>query len=338
VKLDELKRRASGRWRDILSSLGVESAVLSPKQNKPCPFCAGSDRFSYIDKKGDGYWLCRVCQPGGGTGLDFVMRKFNCDLIEAARRVEEVVGSARAWKPKPKASPARRRKLMGELWAGARPIEGEHPNAAWLYLAKRGLPPPYDPAALRYRRVWHEGKERPCMLARVINAEGTQAVQLHQTFLDELGNKAPCDKVRKIFWGEHPAGSAVRLAAHGDALGIAEGIETALAAMQLFSVPVWAALTARRLREWQPPAGVGAVVVFGDNDLKFAGQASAYALAERLSARKEGLAVEVRIPPLPGEDWNDVLRERLRAGARWPTIAAPMAETTPTEDLSDGRD
>jgi putative DNA primase/helicase len=34
-----------------------------------------------------------------------------------------------------------------------------------------------------------------------------------------------------------PAGAAVRLMAHGDTLGIAEGIETALSASALFGVP-----------------------------------------------------------------------------------------------------
>ena len=45
-------------------------------------------------------------------------------------------------------------------------------------------------------------------------------------------------------------------------LGIAEGIETALAASYRFGVPVWSAI----LESWEPPTGVKRMIVFGDND------------------------------------------------------------------------
>jgi len=44
--------------------------------------------------------------------------------------------------------------------------------------------------------------------------------------------------------GSMPTGAAVRLMAHEDVLGIAEGIETAMSASILFNVPCWAALNA----------------------------------------------------------------------------------------------
>jgi hypothetical protein len=51
------------------------------------------------------------------------------------------------------------------------------------------------------------------------------------------------------------------------------------------------------------------IVVFGDNDLSFTGQAKAYELAHRLTV-KNGLDVDVEIPTAPGTDWNDVLLQR----------------------------
>ena len=108
-----------------------------------------------------------------------------------------------------------------------------------------------------------------------------------------------------------PSGAAVRLAPPEHKLGIAEGIETALAASVLFNMPVWAALTAGLLGQWTPPAKVETVFVFGDNDASATGQAAAYTLTQKLKAK--GIATFVEIPLRTGEDWADVLI-RQRAG------------------------
>ncbi|WP_246102645.1 toprim domain-containing protein [Methylobacterium terricola] len=83
--------------------------------------------------------------------------------------------------------------------------------------------------------------------------------------------------------GTIPAGAAIRLFDHGPVLGIAEGVETALAAASLFGILCWAAINSTLLAKWEPPPNVETVIVFGDSDASFAGQAAAYALAHRLS-------------------------------------------------------
>jgi putative DNA primase/helicase len=45
------------------------------------------------------------------------------------------------------------------------------------------------------------------------------------------------------------------------------------------------------------------VVVFGDNDANFTGQDAAYTLAHRLA--RQGMQVDVQIPPVVGTDWAD---------------------------------
>jgi putative DNA primase/helicase len=109
--------------------------------------------------------------------------------------------------------------------------------------------------------------------------------------------------------GDVPEGSAVRLYPHNGALGIAEGIETAIAASELFKVPVWAALTESRLKTWEPPADVHTVYIFGDNDENLVGQSAAFALAKRLGQKR---IVKVEIPPSLGQDWNDFLLQERR--------------------------
>jgi putative DNA primase/helicase len=50
------------------------------------------------------------------------------------------------------------------------------------------------------------------------------------------------------------------------------------------------------------------VLIFGDNDVSFAGQTAAYTLAKRLQAK--GLSTSVEFPVRMGTDWNDVQREK----------------------------
>ena len=72
------------------------------------------------------------------------------------------------------------------------------------------------------------------------------------------------------------------------------------------------------------PDGVRKVVVFGDNDRSYAGQAGAYALAARLRRDNPSLEIEVEIPKTEGLDWSDVWMRR-RTGSRRPSGAGTKA-------------
>jgi putative DNA primase/helicase len=75
---------------------------------------------------------------------------------------------------------------------------------------------------------------------------------------------------------------------------------------ELYGIAAWAALSSNGIESFEPPVGISAVVIFGDHDRNFVGQAAAYRLAKRLA--HAGMTVDVRIPPQPGIDWLDMLR------------------------------
>ena len=83
-----------------------------------------------------------------------------------------------------------------------------------------------------------------------------------------------------------------------------QGIETALAASELFEVPTWSCISTSGIESFEPPQGVEHVIVFADHDANYAGQKAAYAAAHRLALK--GIEVEVCIPPTVG-DWLDEL-------------------------------
>lgn len=299
---DSIHDKALGKWRAILPALGVDPRFLSGKHG-PCPVCGGKDRFRFDDQEGRGTFYCSGCGPG--SGVDLVMRTANVGFVEAVRLIEPHLPSAPVIVQKAQ----ERAPTDGRaIWQRGLPIR--QGDVASRYLEGRGIRLADYPSQLRMmdRALYvfdngHKG-HYPAMIANFVSP-CRSFTTVHFTFLEADGRKADVPKVRKFYPGKIPEGGAVRLAPSAETMGVAEGIETALSAMQLFDVPVWATLTAIGLTKWEPPPTAQNIIIFGDADAKFAGQHAAYALAYRLAVK--GLNVEVRVPDEIGADWNDVL-------------------------------
>lgn len=296
------KEAARGKWKGILATLGISTDHLTGKHG-PCPMCEGTDRFRFDNKGGDGTYYCNVC--GAGNGFDLLCRVHSWNFAKAASEVDRVVGNIAAETPARQLDETQRKAMLNRLWTSAASIRSDNPAAR--YLGSRNLNLPHNAGCLRYaaRCPIPGGGFSPAMLAMVTNADGSPC-NIHRTFVSADGSgKADMSEPRALMPGRITDGAAIRLSSlHGERLGIAEGIETALAASQKFNIPTWAAINSTILTKWHPPAGVREVVIFGDNDAKFGGAAAAYALAHRLAVK--GLTVDVRIPEQVGKDWADV--------------------------------
>lgn len=300
---------AKGKWRGILLELGVPSTALTGKHG-PCPMCGGKDRFRWINREGSGDYFCSGCGSDSGMGL---AKKFTrLEFAECASRIDAILGNVKPdAPPRPSMTDDDRRAALRRLYAeSAQMVPGD---LADRYLAARKINQPSYPPALRYAPSVRDGEggTRPCMIA-VVGLYGEKPATLHRTFLRPDGTaKAEMAAPRKLMPGDLPPGACVQLSEWNETgpLGIAEGIETALAASAIFDIPVWAAINAGNLPHWQPPPGCEEVVIFGDHDPKYAGQAAAYTLAHKLACK--GMPVSVQIPVVPGLDWAD---ERMRRG------------------------
>jgi putative DNA primase/helicase len=144
----------------------------------------------------------------------------------------------------------------------------------------------------------------PAMVAPVVAPNG-RTVALHRTYLTPDGRKADVPgPVKKLTPASGPlTGACVPLHVPIDGLiGVAEGIETAMACWCASAVPVVAAYCADSLASWQWPRGVQRIVIFADHDQ--AGQVAAGKLRER--ACQAGLVAQILTPDEPGSDWADV--------------------------------
>lgn len=188
------------------------------------------------------------------------------------------------------------------LWRAAKPVLG---TRAEKYLAARGLPLP--PPTLRYLSnvPFSQNRRFDCLIA-AIQAPTREIVAVQLTFLHpHAPEKAPVSEPRRIHGPSR--GAALRLAAPAAILGLAEGYETAHAAMLMTGIPTWASLGSERLPLVILPDGVKTVIIFADPD------APGLAAAEKFKQQHGHLMVEIR-PPSGSGDYAAEFARQMRPG------------------------
>ncbi len=179
-----------------------------------------------------------------------------------------------------------------------------------LYLKNRGLTD--IPANLRYtEKAWETEtkKEQRAILAKFTMPDGTN-VTMHRTYITQDGKKLPIKSPKKMLPSlKKMTGGAVRLGEYESGmLGIAEGLETAIAVHDNVKYPVWAALSSTLMAGCIIPDNVENVIIWADSDLNYTGEKAAYMLANRLAIEGKVKTIKVEIPKVPGTDWRDEIK------------------------------
>lgn len=250
------------------------------------------------------------------------------DPEEARRRQQAVLARQRAAEAdravraaEDLAARERRLETASGLWSASGPVTG---SPAELYLLGRGLHLPSWPEALRcHPSLPHpDGKRFPALVCRVDDLDGN-LTGVWRIYVTDKGAKAPVGEV-KLGLGP-TAGGAVRLfPAIRNTIGIAEGVETALAVHVLTKgkVAMWAGLSTSGIRGFKPPFDIERIRIWPDADIPRRGDDGRWkpspglSAAEALKARMDGEGIGCVIEPGPrgGLDYNDILLETQRAG------------------------
>lgn len=297
ISAAEIKEKTTGKWTNILLCLGIESNYLTGKHTA-CPVCGGKDRFRFDNKKNTGTYYCSHC--GAGDGFTLLQKIFNCNFNEVCQKIMPIVGSLSINDKAP--SEKDNKKLNAEavsFWKGAAKVVSNDPVSKYLTnrLGEIDIPP-----SLRCGMT----SGNPLMAAIVQDEKGAP-VSCHRTFLTRDGKKADLPNPKRLMAGSISShnGVCIRLSPVSKVLGIAEGIETALAASKIHNIPSWSAINATLLEKWTPPEGVEEVVIFADNDANGRGQKAAFTLHCKLYDM--GIKVSVKIPDQIDTDWADAL-------------------------------
>jgi Toprim domain len=261
----------------------------------------------YIHRTGAraGKW-CDAATDQHGDLLDLVQLVKRVDLHGACDWARDFVGITEPRSNKARTDDDERGELDArQIWRGSEDARG---TRAETYFQARRIMVEAPPSvrfhgALGYRP---SGLILPAVVCAVSGPDrrvhAVQRIYLTLDGSDKAGVAQP-----KMTRGPMRDG-AVRLAPAARELGLAEGPETALSAMQLHGIPTWAAL-GRRMDAVAIPETVERLVIFADNGEP--GQLAAEKAAE--AHRRPSRTVEIIYPAPEFKDFNDVLTGKKRA-------------------------
>jgi putative DNA primase/helicase len=306
-QLSAAEIHARVHWPTVLQQQGVAREFLRDVHG-PCPICGGKDRFRFDNRTGHGDRFCNVCRAGDGFQL--LMRLHGWDFPTAIEHVLDTAGlksadcgvsrgtfTRRTQPTCQNVAPLEWSERAESIWRRTLPLG----SVAQTYLTRRGCRLPPADSDLRY--LAPTDRYPPTLCARITDAVTGAPLSLHLTPLAADGSGRGD---RRLLADHRKRGGVVRLwpeEAVTYGLGIAEGIETALAAAHLHA-PMWSCIDAGNLTALPVLSGIDSLTIHSDHD--DAGIRAAHECAHRwICAGREAVIYRPRVA---GEDAADVAR------------------------------
>ena len=346
-----VKDAAQGRWLEILGALCPElqeACEAGGKCHVVCPIHGGEADFRFCRKTAEDRGLS-FCSCGTRDGVQLIEAIRGTDFRATMKLIADYLGlSGKSWleqrkiayvaKKEASAKRAKREtidrkaalkneQLTMRIWNKCLPLDAPEASLGRRYFYTRKLDPTVISNAIRFHpglAFYDDGKligKYPALVSMVFSNR-KKPITLHRIYLDpKTGKKlAIAKKTKKLLpvascTARENRGRVIPVIPREDSriLGVAEGVETAIAAHLIFGAPCWATVSAGPLVNFVPPEGITDLVVFADQDLSRAGLEAAIKLRDNLQELGWKGKVHIRLPPVEyiardakGVDWADM--------------------------------
>lgn len=298
---------AVGHWSTIFEHFGLPPVTGKRHYKGECPVCGARGKFRIDDTDGQGTWICRC---GSGDGMKLVTLTQDKPFNELCKEIDELIGNTYQQEKVPVTSDAG--KLRNKVLNKFSRLPDLRGTTGAGYLNARGIFKLPQEAIRFNERQRHAGRVYQSLYSLATDDKG-ELCYLHQTLLDgdkkaDIGTSAKRLKsLQEETYLTHAQSVAIRLFPVSSTLGIAEGIETALSAHQIYKVNTWATINSGFMKKFRVPAGVIHLIIFADRDENSAtGLAAAMECARaNLLAKNDLRSVRVYYPD--HDDFNNML-------------------------------
>ena len=283
-----------GKEQTILDFYNLPPITYKKHFSGACPICGKKHKFRLDFYNGSLNYIC-VC--GNGTLIKLICEVTGRLFKDVAAEIDKLIGNTFEKEFKTPINNEFRDRFL--TYPNLRGTQAQqYLNSRGIYsLPRRGI---------KFCQGVNDSQGYLPAMISVASDEYSRPCYEHRTFLQD-GDKAKVQTQKKMLTINKADSVSVKLFDSGTCLGIAEGIETALSAHQLYKLPAWASLNSTFLKKFKAPKSVEKLYIFADNDNNGAGHAAAFECGHKnLLSKNDVNEVIIRWPEKEG-DFNDVL-------------------------------
>ena len=283
-----------GNEQAVLQAFNLPPVTGGQHYSGECPLCSGKKKFRLHYYQGALGYIC-VC--GSGSLIELVMNVTGRQFSDVCSEIDKIIGNDFKNDIKPVAKCDFKQRFLSYVQLRDTDAHTYLINRGVYTLPKRGM---------RYCVGINDAQGYlPCIIT-VASDDYNKPCYEHRTFIVG-GKKASVQITKRMFKINDGNNISVKLFDYSDVLGIAEGVETALSANQLYKIPTWSTLNSSFMKKFKAPAGVKTLYIFADNDKNGTGHAAAFACGNKnILSSNDVTRVVIRWSAERG-DFNDVI-------------------------------